>query len=55
MTVLMDAVLNDVVRAAVGIDKSNPVSAVGVNQIVDDEGIGISPGDGDAAVALKVK
>lgn len=48
----MDGVLDDVVRPPVGVDESDAVSAVGVNQVVDDQGVRVSSGYGDAAVAF---
>ena len=49
----MEGVLNEVVGAAVGVDKGDPVAAVPVDEVIDDEGPGVPPGDGDPAAALR--
>ena len=49
--VAVDRVVDDVMRSAVGVDEADAVSAVGMNQIVDDQRARVAAGYRDAAVA----
>src|SRR5439155_770760 len=48
--VAVDRVADQIVRATGDVDRRDPVAAVAVDQAVGDEGVGVTAGDGDAAV-----
>ncbi len=48
----VDGVADEVVGAAMSVDESDAVAAVGVDERVGDEGVRVTAGDGDTAVAL---
>ena len=50
--VAMNGVADEIVGAAIGIDEGDAVAAVGVDERVGDEGVRVTAGDGDTAVAL---
>ena len=51
--VVVDGVVDDGVRSAVGIEGGDAVAAVRVDQAVHDQGTGVAPRDRDTAVALR--
>ena len=52
--IAINRIVDYVVRAAIGVDKADSVSTVGIDQVVDDEGSRIVTGDLDATVATTV-
>ena len=49
--IAIDSVVDDVMRPAVGVDETNAVAPVGVNQIVNDQRAGVAAINRDATVA----